>query len=82
MNKRYRMVTTQNGQEHVHSGLLAEDEIQEHLDAEALLHKMGGWTVTEGDRVLVCRKKDIERIITIRESDAHNDSLEFVYQEA
>lgn len=76
MNKRYREVTIQNGKRHVHSVLLAEDEVQEMLDAEALLHKMGGWRVTPGDRLLVCRKGSIERIITVVESDAHSDALD------
>ena len=80
MNKRYRLVETQGGNTHVHAVVLAEDEVQATLDAEALLHRAGGWTVTEGDRVLVCRKKTVERIITVRESDPLNDSLEeFVY---
>lgn len=76
MNKRYRMVTTQDGNTHVHSVLLAEDEVQESLDAEALLHKMGGWRVTPGDRLLVCRKGSIERIITVVESDPHDDFID------
>jgi hypothetical protein len=50
-----RMVMEQNGSEHVSTVVLADEEVSEHLKAEASLHLMGGWKVTlfgEGEQEL------------------------------
>lgn len=71
---RWRLVDEQNGRVHVSTVVLAEDEIDEQLGAEAYLHRLAGWTVTEGDRVVVCRKRDTCRVIRAAEFDAMHDS--------
>lgn len=75
--KRYRLTSQRiGGTPHVSSVLLAEDEVEEQLEAEALLHRMSGWVVTEGDRTLVCRRGTLVRVIGVRESDPMHDTLE------
>lgn len=70
---RFRLVDTQNGNRHVSTVVLSEVEAVESLEAEATLHRLGGWTVTTGDRLIVCRKGAIERVIQVQAFDPHND---------
>ena len=53
----WRLVTVQNGVESVSTvPLLDDDDVAASLAADVLLHRAGGWTVTEGDGVIVCRR--------------------------
>lgn len=75
--KRYRLVTasSRSATEHVSSVLLAESEVDEHLELEASLHAAFGWLVTRGERMVVCTHNDTTRVITVRESDPMDDAL-------
>lgn len=76
--ERWRLVGKQNdGQEHVNTIVLTEEEARQALVVEAEIHERFGWTVTLGlnddeePDVLVCRKRsrrgiDIVRAITVR----------------
>ncbi len=64
---RWRMVSTQNDREHVGSIVMSEDEAVDTLDWEANLHTLAGWTVTEGDRLIVARRGPHVRVVEIRE---------------
>lgn len=72
---RYRIVTQLNdGAPNISSVLIGEDEVEEQLAAEALLHQLAGWEVTVGERTLTCRRDDLVRIVTVRLSDWANDT--------
>ncbi len=74
---RYRLVSTQNdGRPHVSSVVLFEDEVEEHLDAEATLHEMAGWLVERGDNWVIARRGETTRTISVRVSEPMDDSLE------
>lgn len=76
--ERWRLVGRQNdGQEHVNSIVMNEEEARESLLIEAAIHDRFGWTVTVGlneddePDVVVARKRsrrgfDIIRAITVR----------------
>lgn len=76
---RWRLVDEQNGRTHVSSVVLAEDEVDEQIEAEAYLHSLAGWAVTPGQRIIVCRKALGPHVGTVRtiravEFDAMHDS--------
>lgn len=66
--KRYRLVSQQSNapQPHVSDVAMDKHEAAEQLDAEALIHQLSGWTVTRGDNIVVCRRGDTTRVITIQ----------------
>lgn len=70
---RWRMVTRQNGIEYVSSIVMTEEEIHQHLRAEAEMHRAAGWTVTEGVNVVVAHRGGKERVMVGREYDAMDD---------
>ena len=75
---RWRIVDEQGGRTHVSTVVLAEDEIDEQLAAEAFIHSCAGWAVTPGRRLLVCRKflgpnAGVVRTIRAVEFDAMHD---------
>lgn len=70
---RWRLVDEQGGNVHVSTVVLAEHEVEEQLAAEAFLHQLGGWAVTPGDRLIVCRKRGVTRIVRAAEFDAMDD---------
>lgn len=53
---RWRLVDEQGGRTRVSTVVLAESEVDEQLEAEAFLHSVAGWAVTQGQRIIVCRK--------------------------
>lgn len=64
---RYRMVDEVAGERHVSTVvLLDEEEAREHLHAEATLHALAGWAVTEGTDVIVCRRWETGKVRVIR----------------
>jgi hypothetical protein len=71
---RWRMVTTQDGTEHVASVVLGETEAAEHLDAEHFLAAASGWQVERGIGRMVCRKGSTVRTIEARRYTATNDT--------
>lgn len=74
---RWRLVDEQsNGSgPHVSTIVLSEEESREQLHAEAQMHSLAGWVVTEGLDVVVCRRLDSGLVRTIRriEFDAMAD---------
>lgn len=70
---RYRLVYTGKGETHVSSVVLAREEVSESLDVEARLHQIFGWTVTRGKNIVICRRGQNERIITVRHSTPLDD---------
>lgn len=75
---RWRLVDAQsNGTgPHVSTVVLSEEEAVESLALEALMHRMAGWTVTEGDDVIVCRRGALVRTVQRVEFDALNDPVQ------
>lgn len=72
---RYRLVTEHSGGErHVSAGVLGEDEISATLEAEALLHELGGWEVTRSEGSVLCRSGSTLRVIAARRFDPMNDN--------
>ena len=71
---RYRLVTVQNGREHVSAVVLGHAEVPEHLHAEAVLHQATGWAVYEepGERVVASRP-GIRREVFARRFDPLGD---------
>jgi hypothetical protein len=63
---RWRLVDEQNGNTHVSTVVLSEEEAREHLHIEADLHSLAGWVVTEGLDIVVCRRIDTGLVRTIR----------------
>jgi len=63
---RYRLVTEQNGEQHVGSTILAADEIWDHLDTEETIHVARGWNVTRHGAMLRAQKGDTVRWIWCR----------------
>lgn len=63
---RWRLVEEQGGRTHVSSVVLAEHEVDVQLAAEATLHAVGGWAVTPGIRVVICRHWQTGTVRTIR----------------
>lgn len=72
--KRYRLVYKSEREHHVSSVVLSQDEITDHLDAEAHLHELTGWSVTRGDLLIVCRRGDSLRVIEAKSFDPFDDT--------
>jgi hypothetical protein len=70
---RYRLVTVQNGREHVSTVVSGRDEIERDLWAEALLHSWSGWKVAVGTGMVVATKGDVVREVFFREYDPMGD---------
>lgn len=74
---RYRLVTQQDdGAPHLSVRVIGESEIEWELDAEELLHRLGGWETKRARGTLICRKGKIVRTITAQETTAMEDTLE------
>ena len=76
MPTRFRMTTTQNGEIHVSSVVISEDEAGEHIAIEEDLHEQAGWEVDrEAPLRLYCYRDGVERWIEAREFTPFNDPL-------
>lgn len=74
---RYRLVTQQDdGAPHVSVRVIGESEIEWELDAEAVIHQLGGWKIERSERTLICRKGGIIRTIIAKETTPMEDDLE------
>lgn len=66
----YRIVTTQNGKEHISGVVLSRNEANDYLDVERDLHEGTGWKVTSISGVLLCERlagmRKIRRTIEVR----------------
>ena len=72
---RNRLVTEQDGTQHVSGLVLTSDEIPEALDWEAQLHQATGWTVERYGVMLRCSKGDIVRWVWVRSKPPLEDTL-------
>lgn len=72
---RWRLVSHQNGRRHVSSVVLSADEAIDALDFEAHMHEAAGWTVTQGDLIVVATRGDISRVIEAQAFEAMADAL-------
>jgi hypothetical protein len=72
---RNRLVTEQDGTEHVSGLVLAADEIPQALELEIGLHVLGGWDVTRyGERVRF-EKNNVVRWVYVRSRPPMDDLL-------
>lgn len=60
---------------HVGIKVFGVDEINEELEAEALIHSLAGWDVTREEATLTCRKRGVLRTIVVRESSPMDDTI-------
>ena len=74
---RWRLVTVQNGKEHVSTVVSAPEEVDRDLAAEADLHRMAGWKVLRvlmNDQLIVIATKGrVSRRVFFREYDPMED---------
>jgi len=71
---RHRLVTVQNGREHVSAVVLGPDEVSDHLHIEACLHQAAGWVVYEEPGVrVVATRAHVTREITARNFNPMED---------
>jgi len=72
---RNRMVTEQDGQQHVSHRLLADDEIMDALNVEVGLHMFAGWHVDRFGGMVRFTKGDAIRWVWIRSKPPLEDTL-------
>lgn len=72
---RNRMVTEQDGRQHVSPSLLTLDEAADMLDLETQLHKATGWTVSRYGPCLRCEKGPVIRWVWVRSKPPLEDTL-------
>lgn len=72
---RNRLVTEQDGQQHVSGLVLADWEIPEALEWETQLHNAGGWTVERYGTMLRFTKNGAIRWLWVRSKPPMEDTL-------
>jgi len=72
---RNRIVTDQDGTQHVSPVLLTLDEAAEMLDLEERMHRASGWDVTRYGATIRCRKSDTVRWVWVRSRTPLEDVL-------
>ena len=72
---RNRLVTEQDGTQHVSGLLIAEDEIGEALDWEVQLHEATGWAVERYGAMIRCTKGQTVRWVWVRSKPPMEDML-------
>lgn len=72
---RNRLVTEQDGAQHVSSVVLSLDEAAEFLDAEADMHKAAGWQVDHYGGMIRCSRGTLVRWLWIRSRSPLEDTL-------
>ena len=74
--KRYRLVTVQNGVEHISSVVLGKEEAADSLIAEAEMHERSGWKVTwKNSGTIIAMRPGIIRKIYISECSPMLDKI-------
>jgi 23S rRNA C2498 (ribose-2'-O)-methylase RlmM len=77
--ERYRVVTRQNGKEHVSSVVLGAEEVMEHLRLEQRMHTLANWHVKSAVRYgelwpeLHCSTYGKERVVFVRKFSPMDD---------
>ncbi len=72
---RNRLVTDQDGTQHVSSVLLTADEIPRMLEAEIQMHRATGWHVTRYGGCLRMQRGDTVRWVWVRSKPPLEDTL-------
>lgn len=72
---RNRLVTEQNGRQHVSGTLLADTEILEALDLETDIHRLGGWDVRQYGAMRRFHKNGTVRWVWVRSRPPLEDTL-------
>lgn len=72
---RNRLVTEQNGRQHVSSVLIADEEIMDMLDWECRVHEATGWDVQRYGQMIRARRGSIVRWIWVRTRLPLEDTL-------
>lgn len=72
---RNRLVTEQDGKQHVSSVLLRPDEIPWMLDTEETMHTLSGWNVHRHGAMLRCVKGETVRWVWVRSRPVMEDTL-------
>ena len=67
--ERFRLVTVQDGHEFVSTVAISEEHAQQLIAVETLLHRAAGWRVTEGQGVVVARRRNVVRLVGARRFD-------------
>ena len=75
MTLRNRVVTEQDGEQHVSNLLLTTDEIPAQLALEETLHRAGGWEVQRFGAMLRCEKQTAVRWVWVRSRPPMEDTL-------
>lgn len=75
MNQRNRLVTEQDGKQHVSGLVLADWEIPEALEWEEQLHEASGWTVDRHGSMRRFEKNGVVRWLWVRSKTALEDTL-------
>jgi len=65
-DERFRFVTEQNGHEFVSRVRLSEAEARDFLTVDTLLHRAAGWWVTERPELVVARRGEVVRLVSVR----------------
>ena len=74
--KRYRLVTVQNGVEHISSVVLGKEEAADSLIMEAEIHERSGWTVIwKNSKTITAMRPGIIRKIYISECSPMLDKI-------
>ena len=73
---RNRLVTEQDGHQHVSGLLLATSEIPEALEWEIMLHEAGGWDVRRYGTTVRFQKQATVRWVWVRSRPPLEDNLD------
>ena len=72
---RHRLVTDQDGQQHVSSVMFTLDEAADMLNLEENMHRETGWDVTRYGPTMRCKKGAVVRWIWVRSKPPLEDTL-------
>ena len=73
---RNRLVTEQDGHQHVSGHLLADDEIRDALNVEVGMHMFAGWQCQRFGTMLRFQKNGVVRWVWVRSRPPLDDNLD------
>lgn len=73
---RNRLVTEQNGRQHVSSILITTEEIPSMLACEIIMHEANGWTTRRYGQMIRFEKGNTVRWVWVRSRTREEDTLE------
>jgi phenylalanine-4-hydroxylase len=68
--RRFHLVTIQDGREFVSSIALSEDDAESLLAVDRLLHRAAGWQVVRAPHVVVARRGNVVRLLSAQHLSA------------